>query len=98
MRNIRSKCSRAIPMPLSLTQNRHSSPTCFAPKLDGVPQEILEQLGELRLIPDDGRQVDITDDGAALLYRHLEVGEGMLEGKQAVNRLQILAERLDPRI
>src|SRR5262245_11716046 len=72
----------------------HAHDRCLtAPELDGVANQILEQLCELCRIPLDLRQRLARDSGARLSDCHLQIGQGPVQRPIAVHLLKGFTSR-----
>ena len=108
MTKIRSAYCGSMPIPLSRTANNQSSPCrsaatwtrggSAAVELDGVADQVLEELHELRLVGHHRGQLGDRDRGIALLDGGLEVGQRPRRHFRGVRGPQGFALGADPRI
>ena len=55
-------------------------------ELQGVAEEVLEELDELHAVAPDSRQLAVRDLGSGLLDAHAEVAHGLAEHREHVDR------------
>ena len=61
----------------------------FGPKLDGVADQVLEQLGQLGGVADDGREGIVGQVGVTLVDRHPQAGFDTLEDRFEIDVLHL---------
>ena len=70
----------------------------IAVKLDGVGDQVLKQLNQLRGVGRYGREGGVRHHRAALLNSHSQIGEGVVENGIAVGGLKGFPLRVNPGI